>query len=324
VPIGDEACRRFRAMGSECEVRVWFDGSPSALLDEAQRLVEDLERRWSRFRPDSTLCGLNGRAGEVVHVDRETVALVALARDAWRATSGRFDPTVIGAMEAAGYRVSFEALRVPVARRAHPALGMHGVVVDEAAGTVVLPAGVRLDLGGIGKGRAADLVLERLRLLGAHGACVDLGGDVRVGGSPDAATGSWIVAVDDPFTPGADLVAVNLVDGAVTTSSRLRRRWSTGAGTAHHLIDPATGLPASSGLASVTVVSAEAAWGEAHAKAALVAGPLEGRRLLERAGLSALFVTDDREVAGVGAIDAFLVGREDVRLVGDGRGGSRR
>jgi len=115
---------------------------------------------------------------------------------------------------------------------------------------------------------------------------------------------------------------VHLVDGAVTTSSRLRRRWPTAGGVAHHIIDPATGRPASSGLASVTVISADAAWGEAHAKAALVAGPGEGRHVVESAGLAALFVTDDREVLNVGGIDAFLVGRDAAGLVGDRGGGS--
>ena len=139
--------------------------------------------------------------------------------------------------------------------------GPAAIEVDERIGLVVLPSGCRIDLGGIGKGRAADLVAEQLLAAGALGACIDLGGDVRVGGLTAGGGDDWLVAVDDPFHPGDDLAMLRLAGGAVTTSSSAKRRWATGAGSAHHLIDPGTGRPAHSGLAAVTVVAGSAAWG---------------------------------------------------------------
>jgi thiamine biosynthesis lipoprotein len=98
-----------------------------------------------------------------------------------------------------------------------------------------------------------------------------------------------------------------VAEGAITTSSRLRRRWSTTDGESHHLLDPATRLPARSGLAAVTVIAASAAWGEVHAKAALIAGPRDGVALLVDAGLCGLLVTDDEIVLRAGPFDQFLV-----------------
>lgn len=315
----EETVREFRAMGSECSIRVVIgDGRAEPLLDRAVGLVADLERRWSRFLDDSELSELNAHAGAPVRVSPETFAVVVLAIDSWRATDGRFDPTLLDALVATGYDRDFDAVRDDVALRpgivhgtraagsaaVHP---LEHLALDARTSTIHAPAGLHLDLGGIGKGRAADLVAAQLTEDGATGACVDLGGDIRVEGTTVEGTG-WSVVIDDPFRPGDDLVTLGVASGAVATSSTLRRRWSTVDGDAHHLLDPRTGMPTRSGLAVVTVLAADAAWGEVHAKAALVAGPVDGRGLVERAGLSALFVDGSGRTESVGRFDEFVVG----------------
>lgn len=309
----EESVRRLRAMGSECEIRVVVgDGRGGPMLDRAVDLVLELERRWSRFRADSELSQLNAHSGAPVFTSPETFALVSLAIDAWGATDGWFDPTLLDAIVARGYDATFDevASRVaappPRAIDVGPGVGPGAIELEPRSSMVLAPAGLHLDLGGIGKGRAADLVLEQLLRDGATGACVDLGGDLRLGGTTAEGTG-WVVVVDDPFRPGEDLAVLGVAAGAITTSSTRKRRWETIDGPAHHLLDPWTAMPARSGLSSVTVLAAEAAWGEAHAKAALVAGPVEGRALIERAGLSALFVDDDGHVTEVGDIAAFVI-----------------
>ncbi len=310
-----EHIRRFRALGSECLVRVVVpDDDPSgpALLDGAVGLLDELEGRWSRFRPDSELTALNTHAGSPVFTSADTATIVAMAVEAWRVTDGLFDPTVHDALVASGYDRTFDDIGAtdapnPTAAAPVPVPGPADIEVDERIGLVVLPQGCHIDLGGIGKGRSADLVIEQLLSADAAGACVDLGGDVRVGGLTAGGGDDWVIAVDDPFEPGRDLALLRLAGGAVTTSSRVKRRWSTGTGPAHHLIDPTTGRPAESGLAAVTVVAGAAAWGEVHAKAALIAGPDRGRDLIEGAGMCALLVADDGTVTTAGPIDAFLV-----------------
>lgn len=307
-----EHLRRFRALGSECLVRIVVaddDASGPDLLDRAVTRLAELEGRWSRFRPDSELSALNAHAGAPVFTSTETATLVAMAIEAWRVTDGLFDPTVHDALVASGYDRTFEELdgAAHAATPPAPAPGPAAIEVDERIGLVVLPEGCHIDLGGIGKGRCADLVAEELLGAGALGVCVDLGGDVRVGGLTVGGGDDWVIAVDSPSEPGTDLAVLRLAGGAVTTSSSARRRWSTAEGGAHHLIDPATGRPAAAGLCAVTVVSGAAAWGEVHAKAALIAGARRGAELIEDAGMCALLVGDDGSVTRAGPLDAFLV-----------------
>jgi len=272
--------------------------------------MRDLERRWSRFIADSELSQLNAHAGAPVFVSAETFDLVALAVDAWRATRGYFDPTMLEALMSSGYDRSFEELggddvvsSVPVAASI---ASLDDISLDPRARIIQTPPGVAFDLGGIGKGRAVDLVFEEIQAVGVDGVCVEFGGDLRVGGAP-VAGGGWPVIVDDPFRPDSDLMTLGIGEGSVTTSSRLRRSWTTATGISHHLLDPRTLRPSESGVASVTVVSSSAAWGEVHAKAALIAGASEGRRILDEAGLAALLIEDNGTLTMVGEFERFVV-----------------
>jgi len=302
-------------MGSTAHLMV--HGADDGCLQRARERLEEMERRWSRFLPDSELCRINAGAGAPVRVSVDTAEVVRRCIEAWRLTGGLFDPTVLAAVESAGYDRTFEKVSdrpdssAPVRATPSPGCGGTRVTVDDLGGTVRLPAGVGIDLGGIGKGYAADQVVYEMRLWGADGACVNLGGDVRVSGtSPDGA--DWSVGVADPFgdphdshdsDDQGDLVVLAVGEGAVATSSRMRRRWRRGDHEMHHLIDPRTGEPARTGLAAVTVVAAEAHWAEILAKSALVAGREAGTRLLEAHGLAALLVTDTGGLVRVGEME---------------------
>ena len=296
---------RFRAMG--CDVHVLLAGGRPERLDTSRELIDDLERRWSRFRADSEISLLNRHAGRPVRVSRQTLELVWHALEGARVTSGRYDPTVLGAVLRTGYDRSFELLGAgPAGRagpgghrglagRAHPAgsaldLGWERIVVDPVLSTVTLPRGVGFDPGGIGKGYAADLVVAELLAEGAAGACVNVGGDLRVEGQAPGG-GSWAVAVEHPLT-GRPAAMLGLRAGAVATSSRTRRAWGPEGDRSHHLIDPATGRSASSGLASSTVIAAQAWQAEVLAKAAFVAGRREGMAIMEANGTEGLLIDD--------------------------------
>jgi thiamine biosynthesis lipoprotein len=244
-------------------------------------------------------------------VSPSTFSLIARAVDAWRDTGGRYDPTVLAALEAAGYDRDFDA----VARAGDGDLatgspsgvpGCGDVELDSLVSAVRLPAGVAIDLGGIGKGAAADDVSAELLdadVRGVTGVLVNLGGDLRARGAAPSPHG-WVVDVDDPLETGrTGLLA--LVEGAIATSTKLRRTWTRGERTLHHLIDPRTGEPAESGLASVTVVAGEAWRAEVLAKAAFVAGVDDGRALVEATGATGLFVTDAGEVLELEGLSRF-------------------
>jgi thiamine biosynthesis lipoprotein len=289
-------------MGTRAQVIVTaraLDHAEPLARAAAHRLAE-LERRWSRFRADSEITELNAGNGEPVAVSRETALLVDRAVEAWHRTGGAFDPTVLPALVAAGYDRDFRRLRAEPAPPAPldptAAPGCDGIVVQGS--TVALPAGVCIDPGGIGKGLAADLVVELVMTAGADGACVNVGGDLRVAGhGPDATP--WTVTVEHPLGE-RDIGTIRLHDEALVSSWRTRRTWGPTSAPRHHLIDPATGAPAFTGLAGVTVLARDAWWAEAVATALFLAGSEGAAEVVAHHGVSALLVRDDGAVRTFG------------------------
>ncbi len=304
--------------------RILAHGEPPGAVDRACDSLAALDRAWSRFRPESELSLLNATGGgRPVVVSPSTFALISHAVDAWRHTEGRFDPTGLAALEFWGYDRTFDD--VVSGGQLHPAgtvstaataatsvadrpaaqalVGCAGIGLDPIVRAVTLPAGLNLDLGGIGKGYAADLVTQELMDAGAQAACVDLGGDLRVMG-PGPYDHAWETTFDVPDL-AARIGRLRFGHGAVATSTRLRRRWRRGDVMLHHLLDPATGAPADSGLATVTVIAGDAWWAEVLAKAAFVAGPDAGVRLLEQSGVEGLLVADDGTIIETAGLDAF-------------------
>ncbi len=297
-------------MGSRAHVLVLGHGA-DAMVDVARARLDELERRWSRFLPDSEISRVNAAAPAPVIVSPETCALIVVALRGWRLTDGLFDPTVLGDVIRAGYDRPF--VMIPSGARAGSSerrSGCAGIVVDEHTRTARLPEHVGFDPGGIGKGLAADLVVDDLVRRGAEGACVNVGGDVRVAGR--GPSDSWKVDVLDPLDEHpVDVLSV--AQGAVATSSRATRQWTVDGRRAHHLIDPATGRPAATGLVAVTALAGTGARAEVLAKAAFVAGRERGAAWLEEHEVPALLVDDRGEWTTTSAWYRFRATRlEDV------------
>ena len=269
--------RTFRAMGTECHVLVYgFDERVEAFADLACRRVVLLESLWSRFRDDSELSRLNEHAGRgLVEVSAETEALVRAMRVAWEATAGAFDPSVLTAITAAGYDRDFAEViaRESVHAVSAPAPGMGGVEIADRM--VALPAGVGLDPGAIGKGLAADIVVDEMMQAGATGVLVDLGGDIALAGSPGT-DDAWRIAIRDErhrleqtSTQYQRMIVIpaGVVHAGVATSTSLTRRWAQAR---HHVIEPSTGASTDEALVQVTVTGSRAWECEVWATAALV------------------------------------------------------
>ncbi len=300
----DHVHRVVRVMNGPAEIVVL--GGDANMLDWAETELARLESLWSRFRPDTDVSAMNARAGTgPVDVAPETIAAVAKAVELYWCTDHLFDPTTLDSLEAHGYDRTFEDIKgrdLPEAERdrVRPAPGCSGIVLDRDAGTIELPRGVHIDLGGVGKGLAADHVAAELVRAGAAGACVSMNGDVRAAGLGPV-DDRWPVPIVDPFDFESVMATCPLHDGAVVTSTRLYRCWTAGGREAHHLIDPRTGEPADPTIAAVVVAASEAWWAEGLAKAALIAGVDAGRALLERHGVTAWIVAADRDVTQVAA-----------------------
>ncbi|HZR96196.1 MAG TPA: FAD:protein FMN transferase [Gaiellaceae bacterium] len=277
--------RIFRAVGTTCLAAVTTrDGElrlARAALDAAVREVEACERALSRFDAASDLSRLNAGAGTWVAVDVRLREALRLALRARAATGGRFDPTILPALAAAGYDRSFEQIEArPPRRLEHWRPGAAVEVGDDGRARVV--RGAAVDLGGIGKGYAADRALAAMRSAWPRlpGALVDLGGDVALAGeTPEG--GPWRIDVGDPHHPPAVLGRLAVCGGGIATSGRAVRRFGPG-GALHHLIDPATGAPAVPGPLAVTVVARDAAEAEAHATALAIASDDEAAAHVRR------------------------------------------
>jgi thiamine biosynthesis lipoprotein len=276
--------RTFHAMGTEVHVLLDADDAPHAqkALDGCEEEFEQLEALLSRFRPGSQLSLLN-RTGAIVG-SPALVDVLALALEARDATGGRFDPTVLPALVAAGYDRTFEEVGDTDAPARAARCG-GGVRVERASGLVVLDPGVEVDLGGIAKGWAAD---RSCAALDRRGPClVNAGGDIAASRPP--AAGAWGVAVET----AAGLLTIGLEAGGLATSGRDRRRWRRGGEEQHHVIDPALGRPAATDLVRVTVAAGSAAQAEVLAKALLVAGERAACAEAEARGIASVLVTGD-------------------------------
>ncbi len=281
--------------------RVWVHGGPDDLAPRLEARVEELEAAWSRFRDDSDVSRMNASHAPT-HVGDDTVDLVRHALLASWETAGWFDPTLGLEVAAAGYDCDFarlpplhEGFVMTVDADTRTLTGVRPwrgrcatIDVNVAEATVTIPDGVAFDPGGIGKGRAADLVAHRALECGATSVLVDIGGDLRLAGSPPA--GGWRVDVEDPDNPVTPLVTLRTDAGGVATSSSMRRRWSTAAGPRHHLLDPATGTSSTSDVSTATVIATEAWWAEALATAAVVAGVDQALELLRASGATGMVV----------------------------------
>jgi thiamine biosynthesis lipoprotein len=285
----------WRAVGTTCAAAVAIDprdeASAEAALPAAQDEVAACERELSRFDPASDLSRLNAAAGRWAPVGPRLQEALRLALRAREDTGGRFDPTVLPALAAAGYDRSFELLEERPAAAADGWRAGTPIELDERRGRARLEPGTAVDLGGIGKGYAADRALAAMLATSPRlaGALVDLGGDIAVhGDSPEG--GPWLVAVADPRRAGNTLAVLALYDGGVATSGRDARRFGP-ARSLHHLIDPETGEPALAGPLTVTVVGPDAATAEGHATTLAIAGLGEAEaHVAERPSISALFV----------------------------------
>jgi FAD:protein FMN transferase len=304
---------RTRAMGSHAHVVVVGDRAESILALALTRIA-DLERRWSRFVPSSEVSTLNSRRGVPTIVSADTRLLVERALLAAELTDGRFDPTMVDTIEALGYDRDFSRVRGErsLLRPTHGSglgvAGAAGIRVESTLDAITLPVDVGFDPGGIGKGLAADLVVTELMEAGAAGAMVNLGGDLRVEGTAPTPDG-WVIGIEEPCDSARNVATVTVRRGAVCTSSRFRRRWTSADGhDLHHLIDPMSGMPVQHPIATITVVAGEAWWAEALTKALFVAGVLDrgqAERLLVNA--SALVILTDGTVEHYGKAGVFHV-----------------
>lgn len=226
-----------------------------------------------RFRPESEVSLVNTAEGRAVKVSALFAETLGHALDVARATGGLVDPTVGGALIAAGYDRDLAEVRSHVRAPCAVPRPVAGWPVVELRDQVVrVPRGVTLDLGATAKSFAADRAATRAASVAGCGVLVGLGGDIAVSGP--APSGGWQIRVTDDHRAGPEdpgqTVAID--DGGLATSSLTVRRWQRGGRWLHHIIDPATGAPAGTHWRTVSVAAGSCLAANAASTAAMVMG----------------------------------------------------
>jgi FAD:protein FMN transferase len=293
----------FRAMGSQILAILDTDNSAArAMLNAVSAWFAGWERALSRFDAQSELSALNRKTGQWVRISPMLASVIHAALQAARTSAGLVTPTLLPALEAIGYDRDFSRIETASAANAEISPGVadwRTIQWNARQNMIRVPPGVRLDLGGIAKGWAADLAARRLGRRGP--ALVDAGGDIAVSG-PRADGSPWPIGVSDPQAPDTQVDLLFLSRGGVATSGRDYRRWQQGTTERHHLIDPRTGLPAVTDLLSATVIAPTTVQAEVAAKAALILGSAAGGAWLkQQPELAALLIRADGAAIRMGA-----------------------
>lgn len=288
-------------MGSEVRVTVWTSDQPAAHAAMTQVFAEfdRLDALLSVWKPGSDVLQLNAAAGVApVHVSHETVEVLQTARQVSEWTMGKFDVT-FGALADVWKFDHDQDNHVPepdeIAARL-PLVDYRGVVIDEAAGTAfVSQAGMRVHLGGIGKGYAVDRAVAMLHASGLDHFMVQSGGDLFVAGQPGEDV--WRLGINDPRgAPNESFATIELRDRTFSTSGDYERFFIQDGRRYHHLLDPDTGEPAR-GAVSVTIVAKSAMLADCLSTGVFILGPGPGMALVERLpDVEAVIVSASNEV----------------------------
>ena len=259
TPAEEEAVtRQVFAMDTLMEFQLYGESAGEAVQAAAEE-IQRLEEMLSRTKPDSEVSRLNARSGERTAVDETLYVLTEAARGYAEETEGCFDITVAPLVDAWGF--ASDSRRVPEQSELDalmPLVGSGQIKLEsgEDGNFITLGPGQSVDLGGIAKGYASDCLAELFAAYAPERGWVSLGGNVLVWGTrPDG--NPWRVGVQDPNHPTEqrNVGEVALTDALAVTSGGYQRYFEEGGITYHHILDPATGYPADSGLLSVTVVA---------------------------------------------------------------------
>ncbi|GAB3602388.1 FAD:protein FMN transferase [Microbacterium aureliae] len=240
---------RFEAIGT-----VWSIETAEPLSASERRRVsaeiDEFDRAWSRFRPDSLVHALADGAGSV-RAPADAAALAAVYDALAEATGGAVTPLVGDALAARGYDAEYSLAD----RGARPAPVAEGSGIRLENGLMSLDRPALIDVGAAGKGALVDRVT---RALAAHrDLVVDAGGDIAVRGAAQR------IGLEHPFDPRRAIGVWTVADAALCASATTRRAWGDGL---HHVLDARTGEPVRR-IAATWAVGADALHADAVATA---------------------------------------------------------
>lgn len=298
-----------------------YEHQSEDLLEAAFDKLSELEKILSINQTNTLINTLNHNAGITpITVDTDTFNLVQKSLYYSELTSGAFDISIGPIVKL--WNIGFPSARVPSQKEINsnlPLVDYHLVHLDETAQTIYLEKpGMQLDLGGIGKGYAADVIATLLRDAGVEHAIIDIGGNIyALGDKPGNQL--WHISIQDPFNPRGNIMGtLSVANQSIVTSGIYERYLTADDGTIyHHILNPKTGYPFTNELTSVTIISDSSADGDALSTASFALGIKEGLPFIENLkGVDAIFITADKEVYTTSGIkDSFTLSNKEFILV---------
>ena len=273
-------------MGSELHLFAWTadDARALAAFDSVFNEFDRLDGLLSVWRDGSDVVRVNQAAGDhAVAVGPDILQVLRVARQVSECTDGKFDVT-FGALSDVWKFDQDQDNVVPgpeQIRARLPLIDYRRVIVREDDHTVTLARrGMRMHLGGIGKGYAVDRGVALLRAAGIHDFMIQAGGDFYVSGL--RGDRPWRIGIRDPRGPAdRSFAALDLSDGTFSTSGDYERSFMKDGRRYHHILDPGTGQPAQ-GCRSVTIVANQATLADGLSTGVFLLGPVKGMALIER------------------------------------------
>jgi len=290
------------SMGTELRVTLWTGDEHAAgvAIEAVFNEFERLESLMSVWRAGSDIQRLNAAAGQgAVAVSPDVIAVLRDARQISEWTDGRFDVTFAALSDVWRFDHQDQDNRLPdmnEVRRRLPLIDYKALEIDDRAGTARLArAGMRVNLGGIGKGFAVDHGIAILQRAGFKNFTIQSGGDLFAAGLKDGRP--WRFGLQDPRGPtGRTFAAVELSDSSFSTSGDYERYFMKDGRRYHHIIDPRSGMPAR-GCRSVTILAPNATLADGLSTGVFLLGPADGMALVNRLqNVDAVIVTSTNEV----------------------------
>ncbi|MDO5783504.1 MAG: FAD:protein FMN transferase [Eubacteriales bacterium] len=290
----ETACSQdFYAMDTAMSITA-YGADAQAAINESISYINTLEADISRTRETSDIYAVNHAEGETVTVSEQTADVLRRALELAEETEGCFDPTIAPLSDLWG--IGTENAAVPAQEEIDAVLPLVDYTRVKLDGTeVTVPADMQIDLGGIGKGYAADHVAQILRDAGIEHATISLGGNVYAVGSKDKGL-PWSVGITDPDEPGSWFAALKVSDTSIVTSGDYERYFEQDGKRYCHIFDPETGYPAETDLRSVTIVSADSTKADACTTALFVMGLDRAVEYCKAHDIEAVFVCRDHTV----------------------------
>lgn len=276
------------SMGSYVQQTVYGKTGEDAAA-QAANAVAQLEDLISWRKPDSDIAKLNAQAGgNWVELNLPVAHLLSTALDVAEKSGGALDPTIAPLSQLWDFDNSPTAPPKAADIEKFKEYVNYKTLKQDGYSALLQKSGYAVDLGALGKGAACDEAVAVYRDKQAAGAIISVGGSVGIYGKKPGAD-TWEVAVRDPAGQGA-LGSLRLTEGFLSTSGNYEKFFTYDGKNYHHLLDPATGYPAESGLVSVTVFCNEGGLSDALSTACFVLGYEKSLPLLEQYGAEALFV----------------------------------